>query len=773
MCCQSNKSDCIDSKSKSNKKKFPKEEILNISSGEKNNKVLKNDGKIRLYFYGENLLNLLVDQTFFQHTEKFERNTNYIQGSDNSLNWEYFIFNEINQESNEIISDFIEKDFLNSDFFDIIIITVKHLLDEDSLLFFKHFEKYTNQKVKQPFILYITKEDDNPKVEQLFDKITNEYFDKRTLFALKYPSLTNERENKQILELICKFKNYYHEEGDSFESFSDEVSSNYKFNILVCGRAGTGKSTFINEFLGNRKAKEGEGLSVTHKIVTYSHQKYPINISDTPGFEDEDTLQKVKSLLDLYNKKLIDGRKKINLILYLFPYTERSVLSLEIPLLENLIGYNTEIIFVMNYVTESIQKTHYKRIHQISIDSLRKIFPADFEIKLTPINLISQIDDDDPENIKIIKSFGLDALFKEIYMNFEKCITNIERIKMMKTSDELFWLFGHNKLFNHYKEINDLFISFRSELINIILSYGRQNKLTFNKEEYMKELADKLYMNCLGKKCYKYTEYLSTLAFEDEVEKLFNNFTKDIKILKTQEQEIHTMYFYKIIHDHKTLALGYLCMKDIQKIFEKSPNIFMENDKLNFDLIINLCKSYNLAINGFKSIAENFSKFYEEEYKKNKEKVKKLKIKKISEKDKIFGNIEIDNKKDKIEIKELNEIQDKSEIKENKKNQETVKKSKIKKINEKDEIFENVEINNNKDKIEIKELIENQDKSETKELNEIQDKSEIKKINEIKDKNEIKLKNEIKKKNKIKDIKDKDEKLENFIEDNQMDIDEK
>ena len=58
-------------------------------------------------------------------------------------------------------------------------------------------------------------------------------------------------------------------------------------------------------------------------------------------------------------------------------------------------------------------------------------------------------------------------------------------------------------------------------------------------------------------------------------------------------------------------------------------------------------------------------------------------------------------------------------------------------------------------------------------MNEIHDKSEIKKINEIKDKNEIKLKNEIKKKNKIKDIKDKDEKLENFIEDNQMDIDEK
>ena len=713
----------------SNNKKVPKEIFLNDpSTGDNNNKLLKNEGKIRLYFYGKNLLNLFVNQTFIHHEERKERNTIYIKGSDNSLNWEYFIFKQINQESNEIISDFIKNDYLNSDFFDIIIITVKHLLDEDSLLFFNHFEKYTNQKVKQPFILYITKEDDNPKVEQLFNKITNKYFDKRTLFALKYPYLKNEKESKQILELICKFRNYYHEEGDSFESFNEEISSNYKFNILVCGRAGTGKSTFINEFLGHRKAKEGEGLSVTHKIVTYSHQKYPINISDTPGFEDEDTLKKVKSLLDLYNKKLIDGRKKINLILYLFPYTERSLFNLEIPLLEKLMGYNTEIIFVMNRVNESIQKSHYKRIYQISMNSLRKIFPEDFEIKLYPINLISQIDDDDPENIKIIKSFGLDNLFKEIYKNFENCITNIERIKMMKTSDELFWLFGHNKLFNHFKEINDLFISFRSELINIILSYGRQNKLAFKKEIYMQELANLLFLKCLGKKCYKYNEYLLQLADEDEVEKLFNKFTKDINILKSLDQEIHTLYFYKIIHDHKTLALGYLCMKDIQKIFESSPNIFIENDKLNFDLIINLCQSYNHAINGFKLMAENFAKYYEEENKKNKELVKKSKIKKVNEINEIQENIEIKEFEDKSEIKELNNM---NEIKE----------------------FE--------DKIEIKEL---NDKNEIKEIS---DKSEIHVINETK------VKKDNNKANKIKDTKDKDEKEENLIEDNQMNIEEK
>ncbi len=727
MCCDSKKGDCVTNNLQVPKKKLSKEEVLKvISSTDENNNTLKSNGKIRLYFYGENLLNLLVDQTFIQHTEKKEKNINYIYGKDNSLNWEYFVFNKINQETNEIISNFIEKDFLESDFYDIIIITVNHLLDKDSLLFFKHFEKYTKQKVKQPFILYITKEETNPKVEQLFDIITNEYFDKRTLFALKYPSLTDENENKQILELICKFRNYYHEEGDSFESFNDEVSSNYKFNILVCGRAGTGKSTFINEFLGYRKAKEGEGLSVTHKIVTYSHQKYPINISDTPGFEDEDTLKKVKSLLDLYNKKLIDGRKKINLILYLFPYTERSVLSLELPLLENLMGYHTEIIFVMNQVTESIQKSHYKRIHEICIESLKKILPKDFEIKLYPINLISQINDDDPDHIKIIKSFGLDNLFKEIYKNFENCITNVEKINMMKSSDELFWLFEHNKLFNHFKEINDLFISFRSELINIILSYGRTNKLGYKKDKNMQELANLLYMKCLGKKCNKYDNYLLELSEPDEVERLFNKFTKEINKLKSYDQDIHTMYFYKLIHDHKTLALGYLCMKDIQKIFESSPNIFMENDKLNFDLIFNLCQSYNHAIKGFKLIAESFEKSYEEEYKKNKELVKNSKNRK--------ENI--------IEIKDKNEI--------NEGNDEMESNDKIN-IKDTDEI---------KDENKIKDKNKNKDKKNT----------ETKEMNEINEMSEIKVKSDDKKKNKNNETRDKDDKKQKLIEGNQMNI---
>ena len=279
-----------------------------------------------------------------------------------------------------------------------------------------------------------------------------------------------------------------------------------------------------------------------------------------------------------------------------------------------------------------------------------------------------------------------------MYNIFESSITNIEQIKKIKSLEELFWFFGHNKLFNHFKEINDLFISFRSELINHILSYGRLNKFSYNKEKNMKDLATFLYITCLGKRCLKYEEYLLELENDDNVEKLFDGFTEEINLLKSYDKKIHTMYFYSLIHDHKTLALGYLCMKDIQKIFEKSPNIFMEDDKLNFDLIINLCQSYNLAINGFKLMANDFEKLYQQE---------------INNFNKLVITTKFKNNKDEKEINEMSGLKDKNEI----------------------------NINNNK--IEIKEENSVQNNNESKEIIINQDKMEINNINNVDNKNKF------------------------------------
>ena len=140
------------------------------------------------------------DQKVFNEKEIIENNIEYKKGKEDGLNWEYFIFDEIKEECNKLISIFLKENFERTDFYDIIIVTVNNLLDKELKIFFNYFEKFSSIKSKQPFILYITKNKDNPNVEQLYSLITNEYFDKRGLFVLKYPF--NENEKKLILNYL-------------------------------------------------------------------------------------------------------------------------------------------------------------------------------------------------------------------------------------------------------------------------------------------------------------------------------------------------------------------------------------------------------------------------------------------------------------------------------------------------------------------------------------------------------------------------------------------
>ena len=150
--------------------------------------------------------------------------------------------------------------------------------------------------------------------------------------------------------------------------------------------------------------------------------------------------------------------------MYFFPYSDRNVLNIEYELLQKLSEYNSEIIFVINFVKDPVAKRLYQRIYEIYYNSLEKIFPKDFKIKIYPINLYSRIDDDDSDDAKIIKEIGLDKLYQGIYDSFSQYIIEIEDIKKIKTVEKLFELFGNNKLFNNFKAINDVFVSLLSEL---------------------------------------------------------------------------------------------------------------------------------------------------------------------------------------------------------------------------------------------------------------------------------------------------------------------
>ena len=107
-----------------------------------NSKTLKNEGKLRIYFYGDYLLSKIINQTSMQEQTIKENNNIYVKGYNNALNWEYFIFDKITEANNICISNLVTKDFEMRDFYNIIIVTVNSLLDESSLIFLNILKKF-------------------------------------------------------------------------------------------------------------------------------------------------------------------------------------------------------------------------------------------------------------------------------------------------------------------------------------------------------------------------------------------------------------------------------------------------------------------------------------------------------------------------------------------------------------------------------------------------------------------------------------------------------
>ena len=82
-----------------------------------------------------------------------------------------------------------------------------------------------------------------------------------------------------------EFMNFCHKFINSFKSNTEKIIKEFDIkdnnpiehiNFIVIGRAGVGKSSFINESLllsENKKAKEGDGISVTKESILYSSDK--------------------------------------------------------------------------------------------------------------------------------------------------------------------------------------------------------------------------------------------------------------------------------------------------------------------------------------------------------------------------------------------------------------------------------------------------------------------------------------------------------------------
>ena len=589
---------------------------------------------LNIFCYGSDDLSNII-QTMNHFVEKNDNEIEYSVSNNSEETWKYFIFKgEINEKKNEVIKKMILQHFKDEDmitayheikdinyvedrdkkvkeilrkyrkFFDILILSVKKLLDDNSKELFKFFHNISDIKTQQPFILFLTKEEDDPKVEQLYELITNEFYDKRNLFAFKFPK--NEDEKLKINQFFIKCMNYYHEISlPKFDNF-------YSFNILICGPAGAGKSTFINQFLQEKQAKEGEGMSVAREITKYYHPKHSITIYDTPGFEDENTVKAVIETIKKFDK---DSKDHLELILYYTQLRERCFYEMEKEIIINLIKNNKNIIFVLNTFGKSENSAVTKKLKNTFENSLTTIIKSqisDEKIKsiidniqlINQMQIIEEVEEEEEETKKIIKQcYGMDDLFSKIYEMFKKKKIMINEIKNLKNEKELFTYIGKFELLNHIKSIEDLIIRKKIDASKEILSYSKFDFfIYFGREERRKKLfqiiaklfeekiedINKLYSD-LESECKKVSKKKIIYDFFNSIKRFEGIFSKEGFNFDT--------HFY----NEYTLLLSSIYLQKLEKA-EKDVGLLKLSNSINkcIDVFDDLSKEWKVIYNNLK-----------------------------------------------------------------------------------------------------------------------------------------------------------------------------
>jgi hypothetical protein len=71
---------------------------------------------------------------------------------------------------------------------DTLIICVDKLEDKISQAIFKDIHNFSRGSSKIPFVFFLTYKENNPDIDQYWNLITNKFFDRRNVFAYKFPS---------------------------------------------------------------------------------------------------------------------------------------------------------------------------------------------------------------------------------------------------------------------------------------------------------------------------------------------------------------------------------------------------------------------------------------------------------------------------------------------------------------------------------------------------------------------------------------------------------
>ncbi len=453
------------------------------------------------------------------------------------------------------------KDNVQNNLNEIFILQIKNEKDELIKSFFKDINQIIepDENYLLPFVIFLVDEKYNDYIkipenddDEVDDDSDFSRFEQKKIFTFPF---------KQDIDTKIKFKNrlfkccsYFHELGDLFElnnipyNLCDiNIFSGY-INILLAGRSGAGKSTFINQIIGDYLAKEGGNfLSTSYKFTKYHIHNKPIIFIDSPGFEDlkitNDIIIKLKAL----NDSLFKENDQIHLILYFIDGgSENKFLNIEKDVLRTLITNPVPIIFIASHCENNPDSLDKNELKNYKIEYKK--------IKKTIINIL------EPENFEKLMNNNYKYITKE-KENDEK-YNNIILVNFLESRKSKYKIpaFGidkifdcmYNYLFNSSKELNDI--------------------INFTKQIKDNDLINRQALENQVEKMLKDNLFFHNMINLDEIEK--NKEKKARSIIRYQTFYASTTGLFPIID----IASHYFIKKSLNKQIATVYGFNIEND---------------------------------------------------------------------------------------------------------------------------------------------------------------------------------------------------
>lgn len=601
--------------------------------------------------YSQQHLNQIINYDKLLIIPKDINGLSYNETKNEKLNW---IFSVLPQKStnDEIITgitDLINKNLDNQDEFYKQNFRSKNVIyafvDENFAK--KILEKFKDKlESETPYFIFINKGEYN---ENNF----SDFKDKMIIHCVKY----NPKEALCCIQILLKACSYYNQLGDilnlpnEFPSNYEDIRklfpnnlSFYKINIIVCGKMGVGKSTLINMILGENRSYVRDGNDCTKKIVSYNHQRYPLNIFDTPGYKEEEGHAKmIKKHIENLQNSLNEERSKLHLMIYIIDNKPRIFDQDDIEFIKFIYTLDIPIFFIMNFCDPN-KKDKYEK----SIKSFKSVFNNDLKSDLE-----KNADKFRYLNMSAIKEiipcdfylkFNINKIFNSIYELYKPSLINEHDIndenkkignQIEKEFDRLKKIINDSFFFDHLKCIND-FITSKKYLANRIIwqctviasicgvipspfiDLGATTAVQFGMLYSISKLYYNVLMNSAALDYIKVQTGISTLnKIKGKEEIVFMIIKVIFELLKKPalENVIENMASYikfvpvigTIIGGIASVFLNFGCTysqgKYLRNLFEEA----MKRIPIH-EIVGEAANSYNKAINSFKEIGDMFLK---------------------------------------------------------------------------------------------------------------------------------------------------------------------